>query len=292
MNNALLMDHFSCQGGAHKRLGLPLQDASGTFAAPDYALIFIADGHGGRLYLRSALGAQFAIQAGKEVLTAYFKEEVTLKSPEDYEKDMQALKKAIKQRWDALAEEDYAKHPSFEKEADRVFLSPADRAKLSNDPLELYGTTFIAYGESLRHPFSCALKIGDGDALFLFGDGHEESYPELSEHFEQRNWTSSLCGDDIFPHFGSHVFAGGQLPLGVFLASDGFRNAQDDSKFVGSANGLLLSYLEKPFAEAHAHSSEEAIRLSGLGYSDDVSFAFVLHPSLGDFIRKGGVFHE
>ena len=65
----MLTFHHTCIGSSHLASGKPCQDASFAGTIGDRHLAIVSDGHGGHPHPRSAVGAQFAVETAKEIIT-------------------------------------------------------------------------------------------------------------------------------------------------------------------------------------------------------------------------------
>lgn len=133
---------FQRTGAAHRFC----QDRYRVIRHGDRLVLAAADGHGGRPYVRSSLGARIACAAAEAALTGQL--------------DPAEIPAAIKDRYDALVARHLALRPLEGWELERL----GDRP-----PAEAYGTTLLA---ALITPTRTGLvQLGDGDLHALGFDG-------------------------------------------------------------------------------------------------------------------------
>lgn len=66
--NMELLFNKTCIGYSHIDTNSICQDSSLVYQEEDKSIIVVADGHGGKVYIRSQLGSKLACQAAVEVL--------------------------------------------------------------------------------------------------------------------------------------------------------------------------------------------------------------------------------
>lgn len=178
-------------GSAHR----VCQDRYMVVRHGDRLVLAACDGHGGKPYVRSGLGARLACAAVKNVLT-----QPTL--PPD-------IPAAIKDCYDAMVARHRAFRPLEDWELERLG---------SRDPAEAYGTTLLA---ALITPESTVLlQMGDGDLHALRTNG--TFFPALpADENCQGNLTSSMANsrDCVLSHFRCARFE--EPAAAVMMFTDG-----------------------------------------------------------------------
>lgn len=182
-------------GKHHRIAGKPSQDQSNICRSGGKLLLSAADGHGGKMYTRSSMGARLALYACRKVLL-------------EQDLPVQERAAAVKALFDHLVERELERFPPAEDELDGLNGSPA---------CFLYGTTVIAVLAEKEHTF--ALHLGDGE-LYIYGpDGR--AFPALPQ--DPRCFgggTSSLVTADAVQHMR---WAQWDVPAAaVLLHTDGF----------------------------------------------------------------------
>ncbi|MBK6885456.1 MAG: protein phosphatase 2C domain-containing protein [Tetrasphaera sp.] len=194
-------------GAGHTRSGQPNQDAHQVSELPTGdVVVAVADGHGGKGYVRSDVGSRLAVSIAIDELTRIANGEP---EPLDY------LPTRIVQRWRGEVMGDVRDRPLTAAEVTRA--TPATLA----DPFQLYGATLLIAWLG-RHGLWAA-QIGDGD-IQVFSEGRCVS-PIPDDERLVGNLTTSLCGPDAAAdfRFGSLPdVAPGDL---VLLATDGYGNS-------------------------------------------------------------------
>lgn len=230
----------SVQGESHKRrenqnenlaLGrkFPCQDKS--FAQKDivandgthFNFMAVCDGHGGAAYFRSELGADFAIEVLKDVLTRNMARIKELAAGGDFEKIKTQLALGITKRWREKVNSHLSENPITEQEYSFLEAEKPDvvqQYKDGKDLFAIYGCTLIAYFST--KDFWYALQIGDGDfAISYDGKNFELPMPEDEACF--LNQTTSLCDENAKNEF--RFCYGNNLPVAAFCSSDGVANS-------------------------------------------------------------------
>ena len=231
-------------GSAHRHC----QDRYRVISDGDRLILAVADGHGGRPYVRSGLGARMACAAAAEVL---------LNCP-----DPAQIPGAIKDRYDGLVARHLALRPLADWELERLGGRP---------PAEAYGTTLLA---ALVGPDSTGLfQLGDGDlhALDLRGD----FFPALpADAACVGNLTTSLASgrDHVLAHFRAAWFPAPAAALVMFTD--------------GCDGGLLRAVRALADPEGPEEQLRELFRETAHG--DDQTLLLVCSPEAdGEDFRAG-----
>lgn len=182
---------FQRTGSAHRFC----QDRYRVIRCGDRLILVAADGHGGRPYVRSGLGARIACAAAEAALAGQM--------------DPAEIPAAIKDHYDALVTKHLALRPLESWELERLGDRPA---------AEAYGTTLLA---AVITP-SCTglMQLGDGDLHALGFDGAFLS--GLTEDTNCRgNLTTSLANgrDHVLARFRTAWFD--QPAAAVVMFTDG-----------------------------------------------------------------------
>ncbi|MFN8098789.1 MAG: PP2C family serine/threonine-protein phosphatase [Dermatophilaceae bacterium] len=219
-------------GAGHTRTGQPNQDAHQCAQlAGDQVLVAVADGHGGKGYVRSDIGSRSAVAIAIDVLSelvvgAQLRAETADPSglgsrtapPVEVRPDSAELAmvpRRIVERWRAHVIEHLQADPLSAQE--RATATPATLA----DPFQLYGCTLLLAWLGPHGLWSA--QIGDGDIVALVDGRCVSPVPEDSRLIG--NLTTSLCAARAAEDFRSGVIpdlAPGDL---VLLATDGYGNS-------------------------------------------------------------------
>lgn len=206
----------SARGSSHSRTGAPNQDAVLTRVLDDPhagVVVALADGHGGSRYVRSDVGARFAVEIGCEVGVAWASANIGVAKTEALASLERELPREIVTQWSGRVEADVVAHPLTDDELAR--LGDADNA-------------MIAYGATLL----VAIASGDRVALAQLGDGditavveHNALTPIPGDDRLVGGQTTSLCLQGAENDFRFAMFEGTRCPNLVLLSSDGYGNS-------------------------------------------------------------------
>lgn len=183
-------------GTVHQNNNLPCQDSYSVISNNERTVIAIADGHGGRVYCRSDLGAKFACEAA---LTAMRTEE------SDW-----AL--CIKREYDRKVKDHFLNNP----------LTNEEKELLGELSLETaYGSTLLV--ASIEETCINVFQLGDGEIHILGSDGC--FLPQLPDDDDcVGSFTSSMSYSEekAMQHFRVKKYLG--KPAILFMYTDGYRN--------------------------------------------------------------------
>ncbi len=277
----------SVQGAAHRRRGLPNQDAlwwwpeSGL--GPPLALA-VADGHGSAKCFRSHVGSRLAVE-GAVAVAALLLADAGAASDVPDPGAIEGVAAALVQRWQGAVQAHLLAHPFSAAELERLAGEGGAGAAdaVAGNPLLAYGATLstVWIGES----FLLYLQLGDGDILAVSDTG-DVGRPVPGDERLFAGQTTSLCAPEAWRDFrvGFQTLApGGEgAPALVLLATDGYANAfREDAGFlqVGAdlerlvrAQGLeaVVEGLETWLAEASECGSGDDVSVGLLCRLDDV----------------------
>lgn len=210
------------------------------------AAILQADGHGGRYYTRSKLGARIACRAAEE---AFF-----------YDFPLELWPEFIKDTYDRMVAKHLAMRPLSSEELQILDGRPAITA---------YGCTF--HGAVLKKNCCGTVQLGDGEVHLLSAQGRFLPLPEKDPDC-LGNLTSSLCYSRMraLQHFRTAVYP---EPASCAIAfTDGYQHQTD--RPVHAA--LLLN------AFRQNQLTEDLIfdLLKAGEHGDDETFAMIFFPEL------------
>jgi hypothetical protein len=206
-------------GATHQRTGAPNQDAhqSAVIDTPTgpVVVLAVADGHGGRRYVRShdgaALATALAVQVSAELLG---------RPGSDPASVSRALPARLLPRWRSGVSAHLDAHPFTPTEHERA------GCNLDEAALPAYGATLVV---ALIAPDGVHLvQIGDGDALVHTADG--VCRPVRDDPRLVGNQTTSLCLPDALSDFRHGFVDAAHQPSLVLVSTDGYGNsfAADD----------------------------------------------------------------
>lgn len=290
--------NFSCQGASHIASGKVCQDYSYSKVYENgNAMAIVCDGHGGKRYFRSDIGAKIAAevternvqifleQVGPTLLSGKpFTQEDTISDQigrQDFDKQT-PIEKAFRQlfasiisAWNAKVLEHASSNPI--QEAEKSDLEPRWIDEFNNGiSLEkVYGCTLIVFAST--PDFWIAFQIGDGKCFSFDSNGKwQEPIPWDERCF--LNKTTSICDSSAIDEFRYCYEGDGNFPIAVILGSDGI----DDSFGVedNQANfyvQILKSLVRDGYDATLNEITSTLPQLSKIGSQDDMSIAMVFN---------------
>jgi hypothetical protein len=218
----------SVRGAAHRRRGLPNQDAIGWWVTPAgesegpsgtaFALA-IADGHGSAKCVRSATGARFAVEAALDLARHW------LCRLEDGLTSLDSLAQGIVERWQARVAADLEAAALTPGELELVAQEdgPAAGRLVAASPQIAYGATVLL--AAVAGDQALYLQLGDGD-LLVVDDRGRVSRPLAPDARLFAGETTSLCGLDAWRDVRVACRPlGAATPALILLSTDGYANS-------------------------------------------------------------------
>ena len=287
---------FHCQGESHKATDKVCQDYSYSHIDEDgLAIAVVCDGHGGKHYFRSDVGARFATEIiannVREFVnhideTLFVGQPFTQQAAIQTEIDQQNFRKerpvdnAFRQlfasiigQWQQRIEQHAATHALTEKEIAQVE-EQYRKEFLSGYKLEkIYGCTLMAYVSTPKYWF--AFHLGDGK-MISFDQDAQWKEPVLWDDRCFLNKTTSICDSDALNEFRYTYQGDGGFPIAVFLGSDGMDDSFGEETnlvnfYVKVAKSLVTNGHDATFADIQ----DTLPVLSKRGSQDDMSVACV-----------------
>lgn len=275
------------RGFNHIRNELPCQDSAHrhVVSSQNYAIIAVADGHGGTKYFRSQDGADLAARCANLGLNNFLKEkdyrQKLLKAkPEEREEMLSHLAKYILAKWLIYIKEDFEKNPVPVTDQEKLI---CQEYKLigANGEVEFqpfyYGSTLLY--ACMTDDFCFASQIGDGKCLFLYDNG-ESRYPIKDDERLGFGMTTSLCDQEAINNFRHYFTENSKTPVqAIILATDGVIDSYTEESFSNKFGRKLLNFLQH--SKKKAQDAMEDLRkewlptLSKRGSGDDASLAVV-----------------
>jgi len=225
-------------------LGTPVNTGKSSKMNP--TVVAVSDGHGGAKYIRSGIGAGFAVLGACKVATLNLNLSNEMRGA-DIDQVVSHIKTRFLDAWFNDVDEYSQRHPF--KEEELVALSESARKDLYANPRKAYGCTVlwvVGYDDML-----ISFQLGDGNIVLLYEDGRIESTNDLSIH-EPGEETESLC-TITSPHEIQHqIFRGNEkglaLPILVALSSDGlYKSYEHNDDFLRIPQICLAALKEKDF---------------------------------------------
>lgn len=287
---------FHCQGESHKATDKVCQDYSYSHIDEDgLAIAVVCDGHGGKHYFRSDVGARFATEIIANNVREFvnnidetllvgqpFTQQAAIQTEidrQDFRKGrpvdnaFRQLFASIIGQWQQRIEQHAKDNPLTEKENEQVE-EQYKKEFLSGYKLEkIYGCTLMAYVSTPKYWF--AFHLGDGK-MISFDQEAQWKEPVLWDDRCFLNKTTSICDSDALNEFRYTYQGIGSFPIAVFLGSDGMDDSFGEETnlvnfYVKVAKSLVTNGHDATFADIQ----DTLPVLSKRGSQDDMSVACV-----------------
>lgn len=288
--------NFSCQGESHIATGKVCQDYSYSKVYENgNAMAIVCDGHGGKRYFRSDIGAKIAAEVTERNVQMFLKEvgpallkgksfsqEETISGQiykQDFDKQspvesaFRQLFASIISGWNVKVLEHASQNPIREEEKSDLELKWIDDFNNGLSLEKVYGCTLIVYAST--PDFWLAFQIGDGKCFSFDKEGQwKEPIPWDERCF--LNKTTSICDSSAIDEFRYCYQGDGKFPIAIILGSDGI-----DDSFGAEENQanfyvqILKSLVKSGMALTLSEIESTLPQLSKIGSQDDMSIAMV-----------------
>ena len=287
---------FHCQGESHKATDKVCQDYSYSHIDEDgLAIAVVCDGHGGKHYFRSDVGARFATEIIANNVREFvnnidetllvgkpFTQQAAIQTEidrQDFRKErpvdnaFRQLFASIIGQWQQRIEQHAKDNPLTEKENEQVE-EQYKKEFLSGYKLEkIYGCTLMAYVSTPKYWF--AFHLGDGK-MISFDREAQWKEPVLWDDRCFLNKTTSICDSDALNEFRYTYQGDGGFPVAIFLGSDGMDDSfGEETNLVNFYVRVAKSLVNDGFDATFADIKETLPLLSKRGSQDDMSIACV-----------------
>lgn len=291
--------HYSCQGESHKATAKVCQDYSYSEVSDRLAIAIVCDGHGGKRYFRSDVGAKYATEITNKCVTTFINEvgdelfkgkaftQVSALNTEikndNFDKKtkvdvaMRQLFSSIIYRWQEMIRYHAYNTPLTDDE--RASLDPRYVTDFEKkESLEkTYGCTLMCYVQTANYWF--AFHVGDGKCI-TFGHDGEWSEPIPWDERCFLNKTTSLCDSEALDEFRYCYQGNGEFPAIVFLGSDGIDDSFGETTNMVNFYAQIAKMLANDSFEDCMTSIETTLpQLSARGSQDDMSVACVYNEN-------------
>ena len=288
--------NFSCQGESHIATGKVCQDYSYSNVYENGNVIaIVCDGHGGKRYFRSDIGAKIAAEVTEhkvktfieEVGLSLFKSEPFTQhgtiseqiTNQDFDKTSN-IERAFRQLFGSIIYEwnsevlAHAKlNPISELEKEGLEERWITEFEKNENLEKVYGCTLIVYAYTPE--FWLAFQIGDGKCFACNTAGNwSEPIPWDERCF--LNKTTSICDSGAIDEFRYCYEGYGHFPIAVILGSDGIDDSfgseeNQDNFYVQILKSIAKSGLDATLSEIQTTLPQ----LSKIGSQDDMSIAMI-----------------
>lgn len=288
--------NFSCQGESHIATGKVCQDYSYSKVYENgNAIAIVCDGHGGKRYFRSDIGAKIAAEVTERKVSAFIEEAgfsllkdtpftqcVTISEQmtnQDFDKTSN-IERAFRQLFGSII---YEWNAQVLEHANQTPISETEKEGLeerwikefeSKDNLEkVYGCTLLLCAYTPQFWF--AFQIGDGKCFACDENGNwSEPIPWDERCFLNR--TTSICDSSAIDEFRYCYDGTGNFPIAVILGSDGIDDSFGAEENQANFYVQILKSIAKSGIEATLSEIKSTLpQLSKIGSQDDMSIAMV-----------------
>lgn len=288
--------NFSCQGESHIATGKVCQDYSYSKVYENgNAIAIVCDGHGGKRYFRSDIGAKIAAEVAERKVSAFIEEAgfsllkgtpftqcVTISEQitnQDFDKTSN-IERAFRQLFGSII---YEWNAQVLEHANQTPISETEKEGLeerwikefeSKDNLEkVYGCTLLVCAYTPWFWF--AFQIGDGKCFACDENGNwNEPIPWDERCF--LNKTTSICDSSAIDEFRYCYDGTGNFPIAVILGSDGIDDSFGAEENQANFYVQILKSIAKSGIEATLSEIKSTLpQLSKIGSQDDMSIAMV-----------------
>ena len=288
--------NFSCQGESHIATGKVCQDYSYSKVYENgNAIAIVCDGHGGKRYFRSDIGAKIAAEVAERKVSAFIEEAgfsllkdtpftqcVTISEQitnQDFDKTSN-IERAFRQLFGSII---YEWNAQVLEHANQTPISKTEKEGLeerwikefeSKDNLEkVYGCTLLLCAYTPQFWF--AFQIGDGKCFACDENGNwSEPIPWDERCF--LNKTTSICDSSAIDEFRYCYDGTGNFPIAVILGSDGIDDSFGAEENQANFYVQILKSIAKSGIEATLSEIKSTLpQLSKIGSQDDMSIAMV-----------------
>ncbi len=264
--------NFTKQGSLHIKQDKICQDASYSYKDDNCMFTIVCDGHGGDDYVRSDLGAKFAIEVASNLILKFLKENSVNDIKINCAEKLIDLQNKIVDEWSSMVVRHWEINGFTEEELMAVSDKHRDEYKEGERVAPAYGTTLVAVCRT--NEFCFGLQIGDGSCVFVNSDGEfQQPVPVDSKCF--LNSTTSMCDLNAKESFRS--FYSEQLPVAMFVSTDGVDDCFSSAELLYNFyKTIMFSFYSEEFEKAVGELEEYLPRLSAKGSGDDISLGVVI----------------
>ena len=261
---------LSILGYSHEHCDNPkdIEDASRCVLTDDYAIVAVADGHGGDKYFRSGYGSKIAVDSAITKLEEFLKNEeyiamllnpnITTKKTEEI---FTQIEKSILSLWNEKILLDF----------NSISLDQYKNLKIDNTEFNsyYYGTTLL-FG-CLSKNFSYISQIGDGQ-ITIFNSDLVIQNPIKKDEKINFGLTTSLCDLDAINEF-HHKFYKNNINA-IVLGTDGLVDSFSEKTYFHVIKTAIYNH---QLNEKLTYDSlkQWLPKVSEKGSRDDISFGII-----------------
>lgn len=288
--------NFSCRGESHIVAGKVCQDFSYSHVYENgNAVAIVCDGHGGKRYFRSEIGAKIAAEVTVQKTSAFieavgvtllkgsgFTQKTAISTQihnHDFEKQSPA-ERAFRQlfgsiiyEWNAQVLAHAKANPITEQEKEGLEHRWIEDFQKERSLEKVYGCTLMTYASTPE--FWIAFQIGDGKC-FAVDESGNWSQPIPWDERCFLNKTTSICDSSAIDEFRYCYEGDGKFPVALILGSDGIDDSFGAEENQANFYVQILKSLIKNGIDATIAEIEMTLpQLSKIGSHDDMSIAMI-----------------
>ncbi len=259
---------YSMTGASHIAKNMICQDSSAYYAAKDFSVAVVADGHGSKKHFRSNIGSELAVNCTLEVIRRFYAdpEEFNREFPKNHKRIMRNIERQIISEWNSKVNEHFNLNPVTE--AEKSQFTPEEFAEISVE--SIYGTTLVT--AVISKDFTFGFQIGDGSLIAVFEDGHTSMIIDYEES-NPANITASMCNSNAISMFNSYYVDNKKIGA-VFVSTDGlYTSFGSDLEFL-NYHTIIADQLSESDSFADTVSKNIQKR-TNFGTQDDISLSCI-----------------
>ncbi|MBR5513331.1 MAG: protein phosphatase 2C domain-containing protein [Ruminococcus sp.] len=259
---------YSMTGASHIAKNKVCQDSAAHYAAKDFSVAVVADGHGSKKHFRSNIGSEIAVNCTLEVIKRFYADadEFNREFPKNHKRIMRNIERQIISEWNTKVNEHFNLNPVTDEEKSQF--TPEEFAEISVE--SFYGTTLVA--AVICKDFTFGFQIGDGSLIAVFEDGHTSMIIDYEES-NPANITASMCNSNAISMFNSYYVDNKKIGA-VFVSTDGlYTSFGSDLEFL-NYHTIIADQISE--SDAFAESVSKNIqKRTNFGTQDDISLSCV-----------------
>ncbi len=264
-------------GASHIAKHMGCEDYAATYDDEKVSIAVISDGHGDKKCFRSAQGAHIACDVSIESVKDLIESSdgacnVLKKSPD---RIITELERRIIREWNKAVSNDIIINPITDNELDGMPADVVDAIRNGKIINKIYGCTLIMC--VVVEGFWFGIHIGDGKCVVAMNNGLYTQPIPWDEVGCVGNRSTSICNSNSYAGF--RYIYGTDVPVGLFVASDGVDESFDESGLNRCyyTLGYWVQTLKKE--ELDLKMDELLSQITNNGSGDDVSIACIVSES-------------
>lgn len=269
-------------GASHIAKNMGCEDYATTYDGEKVCIAVISDGHGDKRCFRSAKGAHIACDISIGCVRKLIEKsadscDAIRKSPD---RIITELERTIIREWNNSVNYDLSINPITESELNGLSKDAVEAIRFGHNLNKIYGCTLIMC--VVIDDFWFGIHIGDGKCVVAMNNGLYTQPIPWDEVGCVGNRSTSICNSNSFAGF--RYIYGTDIPIGLFVASDGIDESFDESGLNRCYYTLGYWVQTLPKEELDSKMDELLSQVTNNGSGDDVSIACIL--STANDIKK------